>query len=149
MFISPNFGLKDKRSELLNGHWGKQIAMAITGPELKFPDGSPQESAAWTKSYPTNALFPMMALVKKVRESDVNLIKTPLLVLYSADDQTVDPLETQKIFERIGSPSKKLELVAYSQSEGQHVLAGDIRDPKSVEPMVKTIVKWLSELSKL
>ena len=91
----------------------------------------------------------MMALVKKVRESDVNLIKTPLLVLYSADDQTVDPLETRKIFERIGSPSKKLELVAYSQSEGQHVLAGDIRDPKSVEPMVSTIVKWLGEQSKL
>jgi esterase/lipase len=149
VFISPNFGLKDKRSELLNGHWGKQIAMAITGPELKFPDVSEQESTAWTKSYPTSALFPMMALVKKVRESDAQLFKTPLLVLYSAEDQTVDPLETQKIFERIGSPSKKLELVSYSQSEGQHVLAGEIRDPKSVEPMVKTIVKWLGELSML
>jgi esterase/lipase len=149
VFISPNFGLKDKRSELLNGHWGKQIAMAITGPELKFPDVSEQESTAWTKSYPTSALFPMMALVKKVRESDAQLFKTPLLVLYSADDQTVDPLETQKFFERIGSPSKKLELVSYSQSEGQHVLAGEIRDPKSVEPMVKTIVKWLGELSML
>jgi esterase/lipase len=149
VFISPNFGLKDKRSELLNGHWGKQIAMAITGPELKFPERSAQESAAWTKSYPTSALFPMMALVKKVRESDAQLFKTPLLVLYSADDQTVEPMETQKVFERIGSPSKKLELVSYSQSEGQHVLAGDIRDPKSVEPMVKTIVKWLSEQSML
>jgi hypothetical protein len=40
-------------------------------------------------------------------------------------------------------------LVSYSQSEGQHVLAGDIRDPKSVEPMVKTIVKWLEEQSML
>jgi esterase/lipase len=123
--------------------------MAITGPELKFPEVSAQESTAWTKSYPTSALFPMMALVKKVRESDTQLFKTPLLVLYSADDQTVDPMETQKVFERIGSPSKKLELVSYSQSEGQHVLAGDIRDPKSVEPMVNTIVKWLSELSML
>jgi esterase/lipase len=70
-------------------------------------------------------------------------------VLYSADDQTVDPMETQKIFERMGSASKKLELVTYSQSEGQHVLAGDIRDPKSVQPMVNTIVKWLSEQSML
>jgi len=123
--------------------------MAITGPELKFPEVSTQESTAWTKSYPTSALFPMMALVKKVRESDVQLFKTPLLVLYSADDQTVDPIETQKIFERMGSPIKKLELVTYSQSEGQHVLAGDIRDPKSVQPLVNTMVKWLSEQSML
>jgi esterase/lipase len=144
VFISPNFGLKDKRSELLNGHWGKQIAMAITGTELKFPEVSVQESSAWTKSYPTSALFPMMALVKKVRESDARQFMTPLLVLYSADDQTVDPLETQKVFERIGSPNKKLELVSYSRSEGQHVLAGDIRDPQSVQPMVSSIVNWLA-----
>ncbi len=144
VFISPNFGLKDKRSELLNGHWGKQIAMAITGPELKFPDVSPQEANAWTRAYPTNALFPMMALVKKARESDLQLFKTPLLVLYSSGDQTVDPAETEKVFERIAAPVKKLEMVSYSKSEGQHVLAGDIRDPTSVAPMVNTIVKWLA-----
>ena len=146
VFISPNFGLKDKRSELINGHWGKQIATAITGPELKFPDVNEREAAAWTKSYPTAALFPMMALVKKVRESDVSTFKTPLLVLYSADDQTVDPLETKQIFDRMGSANKKLELVAYSKSSGQHVLAGDIRDPQATEPMVRTIVTWMQAL---
>ncbi len=143
VFISPNFGLKDKRSELINGHWGKQLAMAITGPQLNFPEVNAQESTAWTKSYPTSALFPMMALVKKVRESDVSQFKAPLLVLYSADDQTVDPIETKNIVDRMGSASKTLELVAYSKSQGQHVLAGDIRDPQAVDPMVNTIVQWI------
>ena len=143
VFISPNFGLKDKRSELINGHWGKQIALAITGPQLHFPEVNERESTAWTKSYPTNALFPMMALVKKVRESDVSQFKAPLLVLYSADDQTVDPTETKNMFDRMGSVNKTLDLVAYSKSDGQHVLAGDIRDPQAVEPMVNSIVKWI------
>ena len=146
VFISPNFGLKDKRSELINGHWGKQLAMAITGPQLNFPAVNEREAAAWTKSYPTSALFPMMSLVKKVRESDVSTFKAPLMVLYSADDQTVDPLETKTMFERIGSETKQLELVSYSKSEGQHVLAGDIRDPQAVAPMVESIVKWMQSL---
>jgi len=146
VFISPNFGLKDKRSELINGHWGKQLAIAITGPQLNFAEINEREATAWTKSYPTTALFPMMSLVKKVRESDVSAFTAPLLVLYSADDQTVDPQETKIIFQRIGSENKRLELVAYSKSDGQHVLAGDIRDPKAVEPMVESIVNWMQSL---
>jgi esterase/lipase len=85
----------------------------------------------------------MMALVKKVRESDVSQFKAPVLVLYSADDQTVDPMDTKNMFDRMGSVNKTLELVAYSKSDGQHVLAGDIRDPQAVEPMVNSIVKWI------
>ena len=44
------------------------------------------------------------------------------------------------------SENKKLELVAYSKSEGQHVLAGDIRDPQAVAPMVDSIVKWMTSV---
>ncbi|MFY8043446.1 MAG: alpha/beta hydrolase, partial [Rhodoferax sp.] len=32
VFISPNFGPKDKRSELLTGPWGQEIAQAAQGP---------------------------------------------------------------------------------------------------------------------
>jgi esterase/lipase len=76
----------------------------------------------------------------------VGNFKTPLMVLYSADDLTVDSQETKKLFERIGSENKKLELVAYSQSTGQHVLAGEIRDPQAVAPMVDSIVKWMTSV---
>jgi hypothetical protein len=36
--------------------------------------------------------------------------------------------------------------VDFSQSKGQHVLAGDIRDPQAVTPMVETILKWVKAL---
>lgn len=146
VFISPNFGLKDKRSELINGHWGQRIAYAVTGETIQYTSEDPRETVAWTQSYPTKALFPMMALVKQVRESNLSQFQAPVLVLYSEQDQTVDPSEIKTAFARFGSTHKNLVPVDYSQSKGQHVLAGDIRDPKAVAPMVEEIVKWMKEI---
>jgi esterase/lipase len=146
VFISPNFGLKNKASELVNGHWGHKIAYAVTGPKVVSKSDNPRDAEGWTQSYPTNALFPMLALVKKVRDSDLGNFKTPVLVLYSEKDETVDPTETKEAVARFGSVQKILTPVDFSQSKGQHVLAGDIRDPQAVTPMVETILKWVKAL---
>ena len=146
VFISPNYGLKNKMSELINGPWGKQIATAVSGDTISYEQTDPREKTAWTGSYPTQALFPMMALVKKVRDSDLSAFKTPVLVLYSAADQTVDPNKIKQAFAQLGSDQKTIDAVIYSRSKGQHVLAGEIRDPESVEPMASSIVKWTRSL---
>jgi esterase/lipase len=146
-FISPNYGPKDKRSELINGPWGQQLALALEGEMRGQPSSDPREEAAWTTRYATRALFPMMALVKHVRQSDLSAFKAPVLVLYSAGDQTVDPEETQQVFARLGSAQKTLEAVTYSEAKGQHVLAGDIRAPKATEPMAQRVVAWVKSLS--
>ena len=146
VFISPNFGLKNTMSELINGPWGKQIATAVSGDTISYEQTDPREKIAWTGSYPTQALFPMMALVKKVRDSDLSAFKTPVLVLYSAADQTVDPNKIKQAFAQLGSDQKTIDAVIYSRSKGQHVLAGDIRDPESVQPMASSIVKWTQSL---
>ena len=146
VFISPNFGLKNKLSELINGHWGQQIALAVSGETIKYEQTDPREQIAWTSEYPTQALFPMMALVKKVRDSDLSKFKQPVLVLFSAADQTVDPDMIKQIFASMGSSQKTLEAITYSNSKGQHVLAGDIRDAASVEPMSKFITDWVGGL---
>lgn len=145
-FISPNFGPKDKRSELINSPWGKNIALALEGETRGWKPENTREENAWSSRYPTRTLFPMMALVKAVRVSDLSTFQTPLLVLYSEKDQTVDPVETQSAFARIGSPLKSIDTVTYSNSRGQHVLAGDIRDPHATRPMVESIVKWTQSL---
>ncbi|MFM7800876.1 MAG: alpha/beta hydrolase [Limnohabitans sp.] len=147
VFISPNFGLKNKMSELINGHWGQQIATAVSGDTIRYEQTDPREAVGWTGTYPTKALFPMLALVKKVRDSDLSLFQTPVFVLYSAADQTVDPEHIKTAYARIGSKQKSIDAVTYSQSKGQHVLAGDIRDPQSVAPMAQSIVKWTNSLT--
>lgn len=146
VFISPNFGPKDTRAELINGPWGAQIALALEGQTRGYTPADPREAQAWTTRYPTRALFPMMALVERVRDSDLSQFRTPLLVLYSAADQTVDPARTEAAFERIGAARKSIERVRYSRSRGQHVLAGDIRDPQATAPMAGSIVNWVRAL---
>jgi hypothetical protein len=36
--------------------------------------------------------------------------------------------------------------VSYSQSKGQHVLAGAIKDPAAVAPMADSVVRWVRSL---
>jgi esterase/lipase len=145
-FVSPNFGPRDKRSEIINGPWGQRIALALEGETRGWTPQDPREAQAWTTRYPTRALFPMMALVKHVRDSDLAQFRTPVLMLYSETDQTVDPAETLAAFARIGSAQKKLQLIDYSESQGQHVLAGDIRAPRATGPMARTIAAWVLAL---
>lgn len=146
VWVSPNYGPAVKRSELINGPWGQQIALALEGEMRGQPTNDPRENNAWTQRYPTKALFPMMALVKQVRESDLSAVRTPVLVLYSPADQTVDANETVLAFARLGSPLKVLEPVAYSEATGQHVLAGDIRAPKATAPMAERMAQWVNAL---
>lgn len=146
VFISPNFGPKDKRAEIVNLPFGQHIARLVQGPSRTWIPQSEAEAQAWTSSYPTQAIFPMMALVKHIRESDLSLFQTPVLVLFSEQDQTVEPNETRAAFARLGSVHKSLEVVTYSKAEGQHVLAGAIKDPAAVSPMAQSIVQWLKAL---
>ena len=146
VFVSPNFGPKDKRAEIINGPWGQQIAFALQGENRGRPAESPAEEGAWTNSYPTRALFPMMALVQGVRDSELSAFRTPLLVLYSEQDHTVEPAQTKAAFARLGSANKQLQVVDYSEAKGQHVLAGDIRAPKATAPMADTIIRWAQTL---
>jgi alpha-beta hydrolase superfamily lysophospholipase len=146
VLVSPNYGPKNKQSELINGPWGRQLALALEGDERGSVSPDAREAQAWTERYPTQALFPMMALVKQVRESDLSTFKAPVMVLYSEGDQTVDPEEIKALFPRIGAERKTLVAVDYSEAVGQHVLAGDIRAPKATPVMVDAMAQWAQAL---
>lgn len=144
--ISPNFGPKDARAEIINQPWGTVIAKWIQGPTRSWTPKTEAEANAWTSSYPTEALFPMMALVQQVRESDLSSFKTPALILLSEQDKTVEPAQTKAAFARLGSAQKQLNVVNDSTAVGQHVLAGAITAPESVAPMAEAIVRWVKTL---
>jgi alpha-beta hydrolase superfamily lysophospholipase len=148
VFLSPNFGLKDWRGELVNWPWGRRLVLTMAGESRGWVPESEAEALAWTSRYPTRAVFPMMALVKAVRDSDLTSFQAPVLVHYSEQDQTVSPARIKTAFARLGSPLKQLVPVGYSQSKGQHVLAGAIMDPAAVAPMAEGIVRWVSGLGR-
>lgn len=146
VFLSPNYGPKDKNSEIINTPWGKQLASLIMGPTRSWVPENDAVANAWTTSYPSQAVFPMMALVKSVRDSDLSQFKTPVMMIYSEKDTVVDPIETKAVFQRIASPHKTLQAVTYAENEGQHMLVGDIRSAGSTSIAVKDIVKWVQSL---
>lgn len=146
VFMSPNFGLRDKRAELIYSLWSKPLAFALRTQNVGWAPSFPEEANAWTTPYPMRALLPMMALLRHVRRSDLSKFKTPVLVLFSENDQTVNPEKTRLIFKKFASPAKAIQTVSYSIAKGQHVLAGDLRDPHAVSPMVASIVKWVKAL---
>jgi esterase/lipase len=146
VFVSPNFGPKDERADLINGPWGHRIAYAILGDERRWTPDSEAEKQAWTSSYPTRSLFPMMALVKATRESALERFTVPVMVLYSPKDQTVEPRLTKDAVSRFSSTNKQLVQVDYSESKGQHVLAGAIKAPTATAPMAQSIVNWTRTL---
>jgi alpha-beta hydrolase superfamily lysophospholipase len=144
VMVSPNFGPRHPLAEVVNWPWGRQLAGLIEGEMRGGPPANPEEARVWTSPYPTRAVFPMMALVKHVRESDLSAFTAPVLVFYASGDQTVDPRQTQGAFERMGSARKTLSEVRDSEAAGQHVLAGDVRAPLSTRPMVQGILNWVS-----
>ena len=146
VFLSPNYGPKDKRANIANWPWGRQLIHLVQGPLRSSPTSDPRELSAWTNPHPTTAIFPVMALVKRIRETDLTAFKKPVLMLYSEADQTVDPEHTRRAFDRIGSLVKTLEPVSYSRARGQHVLAGDIMAPEATAPLVDFVVKWVHKL---
>jgi esterase/lipase len=146
VFVSPNFGPKDSRADLINGPWGQQIAFALLGNERTAQAASDAEANAWTRSYPTKSLFPMMALVKATRESALERFQAPVLMLYSENDETVEPQRSLAAVQRFSSSQKRIEKVSYSEAKGQHVLAGAIRAPSATAPMAQSILDWLQTL---
>jgi len=147
VFLSPNFGPKDWRGELVNWPWGRRLVLTMAGESRGWVPGSEAEALAWTCLYPTRAVFPMMALVKAVRDSDLARFQAPVQMYFSEQDQTVSPARIKAAFARFGSLQKQLVPVGYSQSKGQHVLAGTIMDPAAVAPMAEGIVKWVRGLA--
>ena len=85
----------------------------------------------------------MMALVKNVRESPLESITTPTLVLYSPQDQVVEPGETERAFARLGAARKRLQAVTDSADRSSHVLAGDILAARDTARVRAWIMEFL------
>jgi alpha-beta hydrolase superfamily lysophospholipase len=145
VWISPNFGPADRRTALLTGPWGAQLARAITGGRVGAPSDDPRINAAWTRVYPVEALLPMMALVERVREGDWSRAAMPVLVFYSPRDRVVDPDQTVRMVQRLPHPGTRLERVEDSSDQEQHVLAGAFRSPGNTQRLAERIVRWVRD----
>jgi esterase/lipase len=122
------------------------VLRAVVGTEHRWDPANPAQARYWNWQYPSTALLPMMALVKIVRESPLESVTSPTLVLYSLEDQVVEPIETERAFARLGSRTKRLQAVNDSADRSNHVLAGDILAARDTARVRDWIVDFLEPL---
>jgi esterase/lipase len=149
ILISPNFGPRDSNSEILTLPWARQLVTLIVGPEYSWTPTNPEHAKYWTHSYPSPALATMMGLVNFVRESNLESIEKPVLVLYSPNDKVVNSEKTEQRAAQIGSAVKEIDPILDSGNPENHVLAGDILAPNNTQVIKKLILDFISRLQRL
>lgn len=145
ILISPNFHPKDRMTRLLLWPWGGMLAKALLGPERCWEAHNDEQERHWTTCYPTEVLLPMMGLVERVRTMRLGDVVAPTLVLYSGDDEVVDPGATMAVFGRLGALPKRLLPFHGSTDPSQHVLAGDIMSPDTNDAILAPILSFLGD----
>jgi hypothetical protein len=85
----------------------------------------------------------MMGRVEVATSLDLGRIKAPVLVIYSPDDQIVDPESIVRNFFSMGAKRKKIIPYMESEDPSQHMLAGDILSPSTTDWVAEMILDFL------
>ncbi|MFM7625839.1 MAG: alpha/beta hydrolase, partial [Gammaproteobacteria bacterium] len=149
ILVSPNLGPRDERSTLLAGPWGYQLQRLLIGEEYRWQPANARQARYWTWKYPARALVPMMALVKSVRDSSLESIRIPTLVIHSPQDTVVSPARIDVAYTRLGSPLKDIIKVADSEDRAHHVLAGDILAPAGTATLLTPMLAFVRRATPL
>ena len=144
VLLSPNFWPKAPGVGLVLWPGGRQLMRLLRGDYLEWEPYNELQARYWTTRYPSSAVVEMMQLVDMVNRMDLSLIETPLFVLYSPNDQVVDPAPIRTTFDRFGDPHKKIIALEEVGDRNNHVLAGDILSPDDTDPVASMIVSFLS-----
>lgn len=143
VLISPNYAPYDRSAAILTLPWGEQIATAVIGPERDWEPSSEAHGRYWTLHYPTKALLPMMGLVKLVGQTELSRIIRPVLVIYSPQDEVIDPRRVETTFARMSRADKQIIPVTRDEGESNHVLAGDITAPDKTDEIMQMILDFI------
>ncbi len=145
ILISPNFHPKDRTTRLLLWPWGEYLVKLVVGPERCWEAYNAEQGRHWTTCYPTEALLPMMGLVERVRTMPLEEVTAPTLVLYSGEDEVVDPGATMAAFGRLGAAPKLLLPFHGSTDPSHHLLAGDIMSPDTNDAILLPMLTFLRD----
>jgi esterase/lipase len=146
VLMSPCYRLRDSMAVILTWPWGSQLASLVAGPEYSWTPQNPRQAQYWTTRYPSRALNVPVNLFKLVRESKLETIQKPVLVLYSPHDEMVDSQMVERAYARFGSAVKGIVPVTDSENPESHVLAGDILAPGDTKRMADIIFEFVASL---
>jgi esterase/lipase len=146
VLVSPNFGLRERSSEIINWPWGRALARVVAGAEHGFEPRNAQQARYWTTRYPIEALYPLMATVHLARSLPLDQWQMPVLMLLAPEDKVIDPAAARAAFARLGTKDKRLVEVLDSTDALQHVIAGRILSPGNTDRLARLVADWAASL---
>lgn len=143
VFVSPNFGLVDRRARLLTLPFARAWLPLVAGRTRGFEPRGPRHGRYWTTRYPVTALVPMATAVAEARRRDVSAVTTPALFLFSDADEIVDAADTRAAAARWGGPAVLAPVeMGPGDDPAAHLVAGDILSPGRTAPVTARILDF-------
>ena len=145
VFMSPNFELAGLPTNVGNMPWAEALLPMLAGERRSWEPENEEHGKWWTTSYPSIAIFPMMALLAKVEDTDKSTINIPTAFIYSPQDEVVSVTAIENAISQWGGETRVLK-VEVEEGKSNHVIAGDIRAPENNATVVDFIVDWFGKL---
>ena len=146
IYVSPNFGTKSIKGQLLRIPGIKKILSIIFGKQISFSSQNPEHKRCWTLSYPPRALLAIKDSVVAARNCNHSHIKVPILFWFSDEDKIVSAKETRRIISKMGVNITVYSPTLTSEDDpSKHGVLGDILSPTQTKNGVINIVAWLKK----
>ena len=144
IFLSANYELQGLSTSLGNIPWAETILPMIAGERREWQPSNELHGKWWTTSYPSTAIFPMMGMLKMLKEVDKSTIKQPALFIFSPEDTVIVPEEIRNVAAEWGGPVELFE-VESTEDSSKHVIAGDIMSPGNTNLVTEKMTEWLQK----
>ena len=146
IYVSPNFGPKSYKGQLLRVPGAKLFMPLVFGKEHFFIPQNVEHERCWTTRYPIKALFAVKDSVVAAYKIKHNKIKVPLLFWFSDDDQVVSAKATRKIISKMGNNvTVHNPILTNEDDSSRHGVLGDILSASQTKDGVNKILSWLSK----
>ena len=146
IYVSPNFGPKSFKGQLLKVPGAKLFMPLVFGNEHFFIPKNAEHERCWTTRYPIKALFAIKDTVVAAYKINHNKIKVPVLFWFSDDDQVVSAKATRKIISKMGNNvTVHNPILTKEDDSSKHGVLGDILSASQTKDGVNKILSWLSK----
>lgn len=154
VLYSPCVKVYDATAEILDNHWGLQIARKFTGGSMmrNKPESSEHEQY-WQLNYRIEGAVALQNLISHTMEAEnFAKIKCPVFLAYyykneDEQDKVVSVPAMLEMFDKLGTTAELKRKVAFPNA-GDHVIASYIRT-KDWQNVENETAKFLAEIVKL
>jgi len=143
ILLSPNYGLRNWQARFVSGPLGKYIARRAIGAERVTKASNDGHAYAWTHRYRAEGIVALMDLTNSMQRKKLDDIAIPTLLLYTERDQLLD-VDAMRV--RFDSIIDKRRQMINIEGATRHELTGDILEPATVGPVLKSIETFLREM---